>query len=95
MTFTVLDLPTEPFVFVDETGVDNGPFSGEWFATLDDGTMVCSGHGGSPLYLRVTDVDGDWITTLDGTGRAFRYRIVPLEIDDRGRLTLPPGGPSK
>jgi hypothetical protein len=51
--------------------------------------MVCAGHGGSPLFLRVIDVSGDWITTLDGSGEAGCYRIVPLDVDEHGRATMP------
>lgn len=60
--------------------------SGRWIAwgwyeaaalnRLDDGTYVCGGHVGSPLYLRCLRQDGDVIYVLDGTGQPFTYRLV-------------------
>ena len=90
MSYLAVPLPASLFVLVDKDGFDLGPFRADLFAILEDGTMVCAGHGGSPLYLRIVDVDGDWITTLDGTGEAFRYRIVVLDIDQEGRASMPP-----
>jgi hypothetical protein len=80
-TFIDIDMPE---AFELETPTE----SGEWivwggyeawmFDRLDDGTYVCAGHGGSPLFLRCLRQRGAVIDVIDGTGTSFTYRLTPV-----------------
>jgi Protein of unknown function (DUF429) len=52
----------------------------EWFVRGDDGTYMCSGHGGSPIYIRALSIDDRGVIEHvdgDGFGHVYRYRLVP------------------
>ena len=72
----------ERFVLEFLTGggewLDHGLFHASLFGRNDDGTYVCSGHGGSPLFLRCLRQDGAVLYVLDGGGRPYTYRLVPF-----------------
>ena len=55
-----------------------GRFEASMFGRLEDGTYVCAGHGGSPLFLRCLRQDGGVIDVLDGCGDRYRYRLEPV-----------------
>ena len=51
----------------------------EGFDRLDDGSYICAGYGGSPIYLRVVKIlKGGEIDVVDGGGDRYRYRIRPV-----------------
>lgn len=58
--------------------VDVGIFDATSLGRLDDGSYVCSGWGGSPLFLRCIEAHDDELVCLDGSGAALAYRIVAL-----------------
>ena len=81
--FRDLDLPARFDLEVpyDEspTGwiVDVGSLTPDLFDRLEDGSYLCAGYGGRPIYLRVVEVlDGGVIRCVDGGGEAFVYRIA-------------------
>jgi hypothetical protein len=53
----------------------------DWFGRADDGSYVCTVHGGSPVYIRALSVDRDSgiIEHVDGDGfgSVYRYRLRP------------------
>ena len=56
--------------------VDVGSLTPDLFDRLDDGSYLCAGYGGRPLYLRVVEVlEGGVIRCVDGGGEAFLYRL--------------------
>ncbi len=63
--------------------IEWGHYASSSFDRLDDGTYLCSGHGGSPLYLRCLRQEGDVIYAVDGGGDPFTYRMRPLATVDR------------
>lgn len=58
--------------------IDQGLYGPDQFGREHDGTYVCAGHGGSPLYLRCLRQDGMVIYVLDGGGDPFTYRLYPF-----------------
>jgi len=83
--FLDLDLPARFDLEVpyDEspTGwiVDVGSLTPDLFDRLEDGSYLCAGYGGRPIYLRVVEVlDGGVIRCVDGGGAAFVYRVRPI-----------------
>lgn len=62
----------------DGSWIDFGAFESSLFERGDDGTYVCAGHGGSPIFIRCVRQDGSVIYVLDGRGQPFTYRLVPL-----------------
>lgn len=74
-----IEMP-EQFVLECLTGTgswsESGRFPAELFAREDDGSYVCSGHGGSPVLLRCLRQDGDVIYVVDGAGDPYTYRLV-------------------
>jgi len=78
-----LDVELPPYFAIDvpdDSGgwETHGTYPRHLFDRLEDGTYVCSGHGGSPLFLRVIHQDGDLLTVLDGMGDEYLYKIVAL-----------------
>lgn len=69
------------FLTSDGEWMDHGLFRADQFGRDDDGTYVCAGHGGSPLFLRCLRQDGMVIYTLDGGGDPFTYRLYPFPSD--------------
>jgi hypothetical protein len=61
----------------------------EWFGRGDDGSYVCTAHGGSPVYIRALSVDpkSGVIEHVDGDGygTVSRYRLRP-NLDEPLRL---------
>lgn len=49
------------------------------FSRVPDGTYVCSGWGGSPLFLRCLRQDDSVVYVMDGQGQPFTYRLVAVE----------------
>ncbi len=82
-----LDLPPLFALEIGPAGEEWGLFAADWFGREDDGSYVCAGHGGSPVYLRAVARDGQRFTHVDGGGRkhAYRLRIVdPSQVRDAG-----------
>jgi hypothetical protein len=61
--------------------IDHGLFRASDFAREEDGTYVCSGGGGSPLFLRCLRQDGSVIYVTDGGGEPFTYRLCQFPSD--------------
>ena len=62
----------------------------DWFIRDEDGTYVCTAHGGSPVYIRALSVDPAGVIEHvdgDGFGAVHGYRLVPLQGTDSTRLT--------
>lgn len=82
--FRSLDLP-QRFVLEMQTRagewVDHGLFDRDAFAVLEDGSYLCAGHGGSPVFLRCVAQRGDEIDVLDGAGVQHTYRLVAFPSD--------------
>ena len=79
--FLEINLPAEFVLEVpaaDGGWIDHGLYRADLFGRDDDGTYVCAGYGGSPLFLRCVRQEGDLIDVLDGTGARFTYRLVPF-----------------
>lgn len=61
----------------------------DWFGRDDDGSYVCTAHGGSPVYIRALSVDpkSGVIEHVDGGGygTVYRYRLRP-NFDEPIRL---------
>lgn len=56
--------------------VDVGSLRPDMFDRLDDGTYLCAGYGGRPLYMRVVEqFDDGRIKCVDGGGEPFLWRI--------------------
>jgi len=73
-----------------------GEFRAADFSRLDDGSYVCAGHGGSPVYLRCTRREGALLHCLDGGGGRHTYRLEPClpgpgAREQPGSATPPPG----
>lgn len=50
----------------------------EWFVRRDDGSYLCTAHGGSPIYFRALSIDGQGVfehVDEDGYGHVYRYRL--------------------
>jgi hypothetical protein len=50
----------------------------EWFVRRDDGSYVCTAHGGSPIYFRALSIDDRGVfehVDGDGYGHVYRYRL--------------------
>lgn len=75
----ILEVPTE-----EGSWIDYGRYAAENFSRMEDGSYVCAGHGGSPIYLRCLARRGDEIDVVDGSGDAFTYRLIPLPDDRYG-----------
>jgi hypothetical protein len=58
--------------------LDHGLFSREDFARLEDGSYVCAGHGGAPVFLRALSQRGARVDAVDGAGAATSYRLEPF-----------------
>lgn len=90
--FLDLDLP-ERFMLQVRTS------AGEWLeeavclsanaGRLDDGSYAI-GTGGVGIMLRCVEKHADHFVHVDGGGRRFQYRLLPIEGD--GRIQLPEGG---
>ena len=52
--------------------------SPEYFRRNPDGSYICSGWG-SPIHIRCVERHDDYFVHVDGGGRRFRYRLVPLD----------------
>jgi len=78
--FLSIEIP-DSFVLECRTGdggwAVHGAYGSSDFQRLPDGTYVCAGHGGSPLFLRSVRQDGQVLQVVDGGGREFTYRLVP------------------
>jgi hypothetical protein len=48
------------------------------FARCDDGAYVCTGHAGSPIWIRCLRQDGTVLYCIDGGGLPYTYRLVPF-----------------
>ena len=60
-----------------------GPLRSEWFVRINDGSFVCSGHGGEPITLRASKLlGGGLIEAVDDLGREVTYRIRPVETPE-------------
>lgn len=59
------------------------------FNRLEDGSYV-GDAGGSPIWFRCVERHDDHFVHVDGGGRRFRYRLLPVEED--GTIKLPEGG---
>ena len=76
-----------PTAFVLETltrsgeWIDHGLYRADQFTVNEDGSYLCSGDGGSPLFLRCVRQDGDVIYVVDGGGEPYTYRLVPFPSD--------------
>lgn len=67
----VLEVPTE------EGGwIDHGLFPASAFGRLEDGSYLCAGHGGSPVYLRCLEQRGEELDVLDGQDNVCTYRLI-------------------
>jgi len=61
--------------------VDVGSLTPDLFERLDDGSYLCAGYGGRPLYLRVVELlEGGVIRCVDEAGAAFRYRVSGIAV---------------
>ena len=53
----------------------------DWLVRADDGSYLCTAHGGSPIYIRALSLDPktDVIEHVDGGGygTVYRYRLRP------------------
>jgi hypothetical protein len=53
----------------------------DWFVRADDGSYLCTAHGGSPVYIRALSVDPNSgvVEHVDGGGygTVYRYRLRP------------------
>jgi hypothetical protein len=84
MRFLDIDMPDE---FVLEIRADDGQwiehafYSSDLFGRNDDGTYVCAGQGGSPMFLRCVRQRGQYIDVLDGGGFGYTYRLIPIPSD--------------
>ncbi len=58
--------------------MDHGLYEADKFARLEDGTLACTGWGGSPLFLRYIRQEDNVIDVLDGGGDQYTYRLVPF-----------------
>ena len=80
--FLDLDLPTT-FVLEVPTSeggwVDYGRYRAGDFDRLADGTYVCAGGSGSPLFLRCVHQTGDVITCVDGGGEQWVGRLAAFD----------------
>lgn len=78
-TFLDIEMP-DSFVLECLTSnglwIDWGLYASSMFDHSPDGTYVCSGWGGSPLFLRCLRQDGSVIYVLNGAGQPFTYRPV-------------------
>jgi hypothetical protein len=72
-TAFVLEVQSE-----DGGWIDYGLYRPEMFGRLPDGSYVCAGHGGSPLFLRCLRQEGDVVDVVDGGGEPFAYRLCPF-----------------
>jgi hypothetical protein len=72
-------LPAQPFMLVDDNGVEDGPFRAEDFQPLpDSGGVWVTQTDARPTFLRVQRQRGDEIWTVDGEGVVHHYRIAVL-----------------
>jgi hypothetical protein len=56
----------------------------DWFERLDDGSYLCTAHGGGPIYLRALSIEARGVfehVDGDGFGRVYRYRLRPESED--------------
>jgi hypothetical protein len=79
-SYVALELPTR--FALSSLGDDGawtawGEFRAADFSRLDDGSYLCSGYGGSPVYLRCTRQEGSVIECIDGGGELHTYRLEP------------------
>lgn len=86
-----LDLPPLFALQIGEEGNEWGVFCSDWFGRADDGSYVCAGHGGSPVFFRARRRDGLRFRHVDGGGigrrHSYRLRIVdPSEVEGAGAL---------
>jgi len=62
-----------------ESWLEWGRYRREHFDRLPDGSYVCSGHGGSPTWIRCVRREDEWLHVIDGGGRPFTYRLHSIE----------------
>ena len=78
---SALELP-ERFILEVQDGkfgwMDHGLLEADKFALQEDGTLACTGRGGSPLFPRCIHQQGNVIDVLDGGGDQYTYRLVPF-----------------
>ncbi len=79
MAFQTPIFPDKPFVLVDDSGADDGPFRPADFAHNGDGVWVAQTEG-HPVFLRITRQYGNEIWTQDGTGKTWHYRMVSIDV---------------
>ena len=60
-----------------------------YFNHLSDGSY-CGSAGGSPIWFRCVERHADHFVHVDGGGRQFKYRLLPIGPD--GVIELPEGG---
>lgn len=81
--FLVLDLPAtfclEVFDAAAKAWFDCGWLDRDWLLREADGSYVCAGHGGSPLFLRCVEREGDMLLCLDGGGYTVIYKLLPAD----------------
>lgn len=56
-----------------------GRYRREQFDRLPDGSYVCGGHGGSPMWIRCVRREHDRLHVIDGGGRPFIYSLRSIE----------------
>ena len=75
--------------------IDHGLFERDSFMRLQDGSYLCAGQGGSPMYLRCVGQHADVLEVPDGGGGALPIspRPVPgtLTLEVRDHLGAPAG----
>jgi len=59
------------------------------FNRLPDGSY-CGNAGGSPIWFRCVEHRDNYFVHVDGGGRRFNYRLLPIPPD--GVIELPEGG---
>lgn len=64
-------------MLVDDNGIDDGPFRVADFAPNEDGEWWAQTEGRA-VCLRITRQKGDEIWSVDGTGKSYHYRMVPV-----------------
>lgn len=63
----------------------------DYFQRLADGSYAGAlPEGASAIYFRCVEKHDGYFVHVDGSGRRFDYRLLPIEPD--GRIELPEGG---
>lgn len=82
MGYLDIDMP-DSFILEGKAGdgswLDWGLFPRDMFVRDEDGTYICAGHGGSPVFLRCIAQHADAvIECVDGSGTSHMYRLRPM-----------------